>query len=90
MRKQNGITLIALVITIIVLMILSFSITINLAPHLNYRTKTNFNTDITQLKEEVEQYYIKNNIDGYFIKDGRLIVYNILYKNVSDSIIEQI
>lgn len=60
MREQKGITLIALVITIIVLMILSFSITINLAPHLNYKTKTNFNTDITQLKEEVEQYYIKN------------------------------
>lgn len=39
--------------------------------------------------EGLGEYYIKNNIDGYFIKDGRLIVYNILYKNVSDSIIEQ-
>lgn len=60
MKNQNGITLITLVITIVIMMILTFTVTINIEPYKNQKAKTNFETDIQKLREEVEQYYARD------------------------------
>lgn len=57
MKNESGITLITLVITIVIMIILTFTISVNIQPYLEQRAKSNFETDMQILKEEVEQYY---------------------------------
>ena len=59
MKNQKGITLIILVITIIIMSILIFSIAVNIKPYKDQNTKTNFETDMQMLKEEINQYYAR-------------------------------
>lgn len=59
MRNSKGITLITLTITIVIMMILTFTITVNIEPYQNQKRKTNFETDIQRLREEIEQYYVR-------------------------------
>ena len=59
-KSNKGITLITLTITIVVMLILSFSITINIKPYIQRKNKTNLETDILKLKEEILYYYSKN------------------------------
>ena len=59
MKNQKGITLITLAITIVVMMILTFSIAVNIEPYMNQKRKSNFETDIQRLKEEISQYYAR-------------------------------
>lgn len=59
MKSQKGITLIALIITVVVLIILTFTVTINIDKYDNQNKKSNFETDIRMLKEEIDQYYAR-------------------------------
>ncbi len=60
MKSEKAVTLITLTITIVVLIILTFTITINVNQLSNQKNKTNFETDIRILKEEIDQYYARN------------------------------
>lgn len=59
MKKNKGVTLISLVITIIVLIILTFTISINVESYNNEKIKSNFRSDIKILKDEINQYYAR-------------------------------
>lgn len=59
MKNQKGVTLITLSITIVVMIILTFTITVNIEPYKNQRIKTNFETDMKRLREEINQYYAR-------------------------------
>ena len=56
MKNESGITLITLVITIVVMIILTFTISVNIQPYLEQRAKSNFETDMQRLKEEVDEF----------------------------------
>ena len=58
-KNERGITLVALVITIVIMIILTFTITINISQFNEQKTKSNFETDINSLTEEVSQYYAR-------------------------------
>lgn len=60
MKNSKGITLITLVITIVILTILTFSVSINIDGYASKRKQTEFETDIISLNEEINQYYAKN------------------------------
>lgn len=60
LKSNNGITLITLVITIVVMLILSFTISINANDYIERTKKTNLDTDLQRLQEKVEIYYSKN------------------------------
>ena len=55
MRSEKGVTLIALTITIVVLIILSFTLVVNIEPYKERKAKTNFELDMQRLKEEISQ-----------------------------------
>ena len=59
MKNNKGITLISLVITIILLMILTFTVAINVENYNSEKIKSNFKSDIKTLEEEVNQYYAR-------------------------------
>lgn len=59
MRSNKGVTLITLSITIIILIILTFTITINMNSYTNKKTKSDFDTDMKSLEEEINQYYAR-------------------------------
>ena len=59
LKKQNGVTLVALVITVILLIILTFTITLNVNQYDGQKIKSNFENDINSLNEEIAQYYIR-------------------------------
>jgi len=59
MRSEKGVTLIALTITIVVLIILSFTLVVNIEPYKERKAKTNFELDMQRLKEEISQYYAR-------------------------------
>lgn len=59
MKNNKGITLIALIITIVVLMILTFTITVNVDQYATQKIKANFEKDIKSLNEEINQYYAR-------------------------------
>lgn len=56
-KSQKGITLVALVITVIIMIILTFTITLNISQYDGQKTKSNFENDINSLNEEIAQYY---------------------------------
>ena len=60
LKSNKGITLITLSITIIIMMILSFTVSVNTSTYIERKKKTNFETDITKLQEEVSHYYVEN------------------------------
>lgn len=59
-KNESGITLIALVITVIVMAILTFTLIINFGQYGESVKKSNFTKDITLLNEEITQYYARN------------------------------
>ena len=59
MKKEKGITLITLTITIVVLIILTFTITVNVDQYDDQNKKSKFETDMQNLKEEIDQYYAR-------------------------------
>ena len=59
MNSEKGITLISLVITIIILMILTFSVTVNIDNFANEDRRAKFQSDMRSLKEEIDQYYVR-------------------------------
>ena len=61
MKNEKAITLITLVITVVILIILTFTITINIDQYGNQRRKSNFEVDLQRLKEQIDQYYARNN-----------------------------
>lgn len=60
LKSNKGITLITLSITIIIMMILSFTVSVNTSMYIERKKKTNFETDIIKLQEEVSHYYVEN------------------------------
>ena len=82
LKSNKGITLITLTVTIVVMMILSFTVTVNVSSYFERKRKTNFETDITRLREKIDNYYNKNNslpiINKYTNTD-------MLNKNVNDN-----
>lgn len=59
MKSESGVTLITLTITIIIMVLLSFTIAVNIQPYNEQKNKTNFETDLKSLREEIEQYYVR-------------------------------
>lgn len=59
MKSERGITLITLSVTIILLLILTFVITVNIEPYKEERAKTNFDIDMQRLNEEINQYFAR-------------------------------
>lgn len=82
MKSEKGITLITLSITIIVLIILTTTMSIN-APQFGEKNKKNkFENDIESLKEEIDQYYARNKTIPVINKYTNT---SMLEKNVNDN-----
>ena len=85
--KQKGITLTALAIAIVVLIILAFTVAVNLSPLRNEKIRTNFEKDIKQLREKVDEYYSRNYtlpvINRYTDESGIASIQSV--KNVNDN-----
>lgn len=60
LTSNKGVTLLTLTITIVIMLILSFTISINVSTYVERKQKTNLETDITNLQEEISHYYIEN------------------------------
>lgn len=60
LKKDNGITLMTLIITVIIIIILSTTTILNVDKYNATKRRTNFYTDIRKLKEEIDLYYSKN------------------------------
>jgi len=64
MRKicdsNKGITLLTLTITIVIMLILSFTVSANVSTYVERKQKTNLETDIAKLQEEINHYYNQN------------------------------
>ena len=60
MKDQKGITLITLVITMVVMLILTITISVNFGSYKMELEKANFEEDINSLREAVEHYYAQN------------------------------
>ena len=60
LKNQKGITLLVLSITIVVMMILTFTLTTNVGSYAERKRRTNFETDIGKIKEKIEIYYSRN------------------------------
>lgn len=60
MKNQKGVTLVALVVTVIVLMILTFSLTVNIEDYRNVEKQKDFETDMYTLEEKINVYFSKN------------------------------
>ena len=58
-KNKKGVTLTTLVITVVVLIILTFTIAVNFAPYMNEKIRTEFQSDLHTLKEAVDQYYAR-------------------------------
>ncbi len=59
MKSEKGITLVTLVITIVLMFILTFTISVNIKPYEEQRVKTDFEQDIQNLTEEISQLYAR-------------------------------
>lgn len=59
MKSEKGITLLTLVITIVLMIILTFTISVNIQPYKEQRAKTNFEQDMQNLREEILQLYAR-------------------------------
>lgn len=59
MKSNKGVTLVALVLTVVLLIILTFTITINVDQYGEQKMKTNFEKDMVALREEINQYYAR-------------------------------
>jgi len=76
MKKQKGITLIALIITIIVMLIL-VAVSVNIATNGGIFTKARkaaFQTDVRKYQEELQAYLVTNYEDIAEIRNGKLEV----------------
>lgn len=82
LKSNKGITLITLTTTIVVMLIISVSITININPYIQRKNKTNLETDILKLKEEISYYYSKNKTLPIINKYTNI---NMLEKNINDN-----
>lgn len=80
--SNKGITLITLSITIIIMMILSFTVSVNTSLYIERKKKNNFETDITKLQEEVSHYYVENKELPIV---NKYINVEMLVKNVNDN-----
>lgn len=83
MKKQNGVTLVALTITIVVLLILTFTISMKIPDISNRKKKSNFENDMRELKEEIDQYYAKYEQLPIINKYTKIDMLNDI-KNVND------
>ena len=59
-KNQKGITLISLVIVLSVIVILSFTITVNMGGITEQSQKSKLDSDLTQIGEKISQYYSRN------------------------------
>ncbi len=82
LKSNKGITLITLTTTIVVMLIISVSITININPYIQKKNKTNLETDILKLKEEISYYYSKNKTLPIINKYTNILQ---LEKNINDN-----
>lgn len=60
MKSNNGITLITLSVMVAIMMILTFTLSINANKFIELRRYKNFENDIQKLSEEISIYYSKN------------------------------
>lgn len=59
-KNQKGITLISLVIVLSVIVILSFTISVNMGGITEQSQKSKLDSDLTQIGEKISQYYSRN------------------------------
>ena len=82
LKSNKGITLLTLTVTIVVMLILSFTISINVDTYVERRKKTDLETDIAKLKEEISHYYNENKALPIINKYTNI---NMLEKDVNDN-----
>lgn len=82
LTSNKGITLLTLTITMILMMILSFTVIINMYSYIQKQNFSNLETDITKLKEEIAHYYSKNKTLPVL---GKPFEVEIPGKNVNDN-----
>lgn len=82
-KKQNGISLIALTATILVLSIVTSIIVYNAKDNIEIREYKKLDNDLEVLQEKVEMYYLKNEKLPVLEKDNEIIKYtgNSKFKN---------
>lgn len=81
-NSNKGITLLTLTITIVIMLILSFTVSINVSTYVEKKKKTNLETDIIKLQEEIAHYYSKYKTLPII---NRYINTDMLEKNVNDN-----
>ena len=82
-KKQNGISLIALTTTILVLSIVTSILVYNAKDNIEIREYKKLDNDLEVLQEKVEMYYLKNEKLPVLEKDNEIIKYtgNSKFKN---------
>jgi len=60
MRNNKGITMVALIVTVAIMIILTVTITVNFGNFASRSNQAKFETDIKAIREEINQYYARN------------------------------
>jgi len=60
MRNNKGITMVALMVTVAIMIILAVTITVNFGNFASRSNQAKFETDIKAIREEINQYYARN------------------------------
>ena len=82
LKSNKGVTLSTLSITILIMLILSFTISVNTSTYIERNKRSNLDNDITKLQEEVSHYYVENKILPIINKYTNI---DMLEKNVNDN-----
>lgn len=82
LKSNKGITLITLSLTIVIMLILTFTLNVNVNTYTKRKQKTNLETDIIKLKEEISHYYSENKSLPIINKYTNV---EMLEKNINDN-----
>ena len=89
MKNQKGITMVALVITVVILIILTFTVTINTEGYKLQNQKAKFRSDLSNLTEEISQYYARKKELPYLkLQNGNPVKFdkNVLIAEIDSDI----
>lgn len=82
LKSNKGITLITLSLTIVIMLILTFTVSVNVNTYTQRKQRTNLETDIIKLKEEILHYYSENKTLPIINKYTNI---QMIEKNVNDN-----
>lgn len=84
MKNQKGITLITLVVTMVIMLILTVTISVNYGRYKMEAEKASFEEDMNSLREAVEHYYAQNKELPVINRYGYTAMFQDV-KNVNDN-----